>query len=145
MIASAPAALSGWTGPISEWAAMAITLLAALAGIAGAAWIYHGPAPAAAGPVAKAPAAGGVVLRLVQRKFYGDEIIEAVVLKPYRALCRLSAAFDDIVVDGLVNAAGEVAGLAGQMLRMTQTGYVRNYALAFLLGSVVIVCWALWR
>ena len=68
-----------------------------------------------------------------------DEFYEAVVLKPFYALSRFFAGFDRWVVDGLVNAAGIVADIVGQLLKLFQTGYVRNYALLFLMGVVAIL------
>ncbi len=82
---------------------------------------------------------GHVLTRLVRGKFFVDELIEAVVLRPYRALCRWSSDFDGWVIDGLVNATGVATDLAGEVTRLAQTGYVRNYALTFLLGTVVIL------
>jgi NADH-quinone oxidoreductase subunit L len=128
----------GAASPISEWGALAIALLLSLTGIA-LAWFLYGrrraPAPRGAGDTALG--------RLVRGKFFVDEAIEAVLLRPYRGLCRLAAAFDERVVDGLVNAAGVVTDLASQGARLTTTGYVRNYALVFFLGTVVILYWAL--
>jgi NADH-quinone oxidoreductase subunit L len=118
---------------LSEWTAMVITLLAAAAGIV-MAWNLYGRREAGA---AERPAGG--VLRLVRGKFFVDEMIEAVVLRPYRALCRGSSSFDSRVVDGLVNAVGIGTDLMGEVTRLVQTGYVRNYALAFFLGTVVIL------
>ena len=62
---------------------------------------------------------------------------------PYRALCRLSSAFDARIVDGLVNAAGFSTDMAGEVARLAQTGYVRNYALGFFAGAVVILWYVL--
>ena len=40
---------------------------------------------------------------------------------------------------GPVEAAGFGTGLVGEVTRLGQTGYVRNYALVFFLGTVVIL------
>jgi hypothetical protein len=42
-------------------------------------------------------------------------------------------------VDGLVNAAGVAADITGQVIKLFQTGLVRNYALMFLLGVVAVL------
>src|SRR5262249_9126389 len=97
--------------------------------------------PAAAG--AQTAPAGGGLLRLVRDKFYVDEIIEALVLKPYDAVCRFASAFDEFLVDGIVNAVGAAADLAGQMIRLTQTGYVRSYAFVFFLGTILVLLFVL--
>ncbi len=148
---------AGATSPLPEGAAIAIALLVSLAGLAAGWWLYGRPRPAPAPREARAPAEeraagapraadGGAFsgfARLAREKFYVDEAIEAAVLRPYWGLCRLSSRFDETVVDGLVNAAGTAADLAGQVARLAQTGSLRNYALLFLLGTVVILFYAL--
>ncbi len=64
---------------------------------------------------------------------------ELVVLRPFYAVSRFFRAFDQRVVDGLVNASGIVTELTGQVIKLFQTGLVRNYALTFLLGVVAIL------
>ena len=68
-----------------------------------------------------------------------DELYELIVLRPFYFLSRWFANFDRWVIDGLVNAAGIVTDLAGQVVKLAQTGYVRNYALLFLAGVVFIL------
>jgi NADH-quinone oxidoreductase subunit L len=134
---AAPAANAPIMG---ERPAMLAALLVSAAGIV-LGWALHRAArrPAvAAAEGREAPIAG-----LVRRELLVDEAIEAIVLRPYRALCRLSAAFDERVVDGLVNAAAVTTDLASQALRAVQTGYVRNYAFVFFLGTIVILGYAL--
>ncbi len=132
------AAAAGAASGISEWGGMAAALLLSLAGIVLARVLF------ARGPMeARAPGGPSPLTRLVKRKFFVDEAIGAVVLRPYYALCRLWASFDEKVVDGVVNAAGTAADLTGQVARLLASGYVRNYALAFLLGTVVILYYVL--
>jgi hypothetical protein len=50
-----------------------------------------------------------------------------------------AGAFDRYVVDGLVNAAGWIAGQMGLFLRYLQTGREENYLLLIFLSVVVIV------
>ncbi len=75
--------------------------------------------------------------------YWVDEFYEAVVLKPFYALSRWFSNFDRWIVDGLVNAAGITAEIAGQVVKLFQTGLVRNYALMFLLGVVAILYYLL--
>ena len=122
-------------GMLSEWGAMALTLLASAAGIFWA-WALFGRGP-------RLEAAPSGLTSVVKGKFYVDEAIDALALRPYRAICRFSAAFDEKVVDGFVNGCGVAADLSSQVLRLAQTGYVRNYALAFFLGTVLILYYVL--
>ena len=124
------------TAFLSEWGALSIALLASLAGIGLAGALYaRGPRPE--------PAAPSPLLKLARGRFFADELIEAVVLEPYRALCRAMKRVDETLIDGLVNAVGGGVDLGSQLLRLAQTGYVRNYALAFLVGSILILYYAL--
>jgi len=133
-VAGEHGAAAGHAAPIGELAAMLVALLVSGAGIAGAFHVYRrGPLPVGA----------STLVRVVRDKYYVDEIYDAVILAPYRALCRLSSAFDARVVDGLVNATGFTTDMAGEVLRLAQTGYVRNYALAFFAGAVAILWYVL--
>jgi NADH-quinone oxidoreductase subunit L len=56
----------------------------------------------------------------------------------------LADVFDKYGVDGTVNGIGSVTkGLAG-VLRKTQTGYTRSYALGIFLGAVLLLAYFLW-
>jgi len=79
------------------------------------------------------------VYTLWRNLYWVDELYEAVILKPFYAVSRFFAGFDRWVVDGLVNAAGVVTEITGQLVKLFQTGYVRNYALLFLMGVVAIL------
>jgi NADH:ubiquinone oxidoreductase subunit 5 (subunit L)/multisubunit Na+/H+ antiporter MnhA subunit len=50
---------------------------------------------------------------------------------------------DARIVDGAVNAVAFTTDLGSGMLRLVQTGYVRNYALAFFAGTIVILWYVL--
>jgi len=121
----------------SEWTALGLTLVVSFVGIA-MAWSRYGRRP-----VAAAAAEPRGLARAARDTFYVDELIEAVVLRPYRALCRAAAAVDERLVDGTVNATGATVDLASQMLRLVQTGYVRNYAFAFFAATILILLYVL--
>jgi NADH-quinone oxidoreductase subunit L len=123
----------------SEWTAVTITLLVSLAGIA-TAWLVYGRGPRRQEAMAAEPAG---LVRVVKDKLYVDEMVDAVVVRPYYGLCRLATAIDEKVVDGLVNAAATTTDLFSQMARLLQTGYVRNYALFFFLATILILMYAM--
>lgn len=106
------------------------------------AWAVYRRGPLAAGQGAAGPKG---LTRLVKGRFYVDEAIDAVVLAPYRGLCRVAAAFDERIVDRLVNSVGAAVDLASQLGRLAQTGYVRNYALVFFLGTIVVLVFVVLR
>jgi len=73
-------------------------------------------------------------------KFYVDQIYGRVIVAPGKALASFCASiFDTRVIDGFVNGVAWVVGSSSRTGRHVQTGYVRNYAVALLLGVVVIV------
>jgi NADH-quinone oxidoreductase subunit L len=78
--------------------------------------------------------------RLLHRKWFVDEFYWATVLGPFYAVSRFFAGFDNRVVDGAVNLAGATAEFSGQVLKLFQSGAVRQYAL-WLLGGAVLVAW----
>ena len=82
------------------------------------------------------------VHRVVANKFSVDELYEAVIYRPFRALSRFFwKAIDVLIIDGIVNAGSFLVELAGDLLRFFTTGNVRNYALTFLLGVVALLAY----
>ncbi|HEX2058923.1 MAG TPA: NADH-quinone oxidoreductase subunit L [Actinomycetota bacterium] len=72
-------------------------------------------------------------------KFYVDEIYDRTVVWPGKGLALLSAnVVDRRVFDGFVNGTGGAVARFSEGLRRLQTGYVRNYAVLFLLGVVAL-------
>ncbi|MPZ91200.1 MAG: NADH-quinone oxidoreductase subunit L [Actinobacteria bacterium] len=72
-------------------------------------------------------------------KFYVDEFYGRAIVAPGKAFAGFCAdIFDKRVLDGLVNGVAWVVNGVSSKGRHVQTGYVRNYAVIFLLGVVVI-------
>jgi NADH-quinone oxidoreductase subunit L len=80
------------------------------------------------------------IYRGMERKWWVDEIYQVLIIRPYMALAGfLAQPVDQGLIDGIVNGFGAlVTRLAGGW-RMLQNGYVRSYALMFLLGVVAIL------
>src|SRR5579875_2190020 len=78
--------------------------------------------------------------QLVFHKYYVDEALTAVLVNPLLALGRGFARFleGDILDGGSRGIAWLLRG-SSAALRKLQTGYMRNYALAIMLGVVLIV------
>jgi NADH-quinone oxidoreductase subunit L len=53
--------------------------------------------------------------------------------------------FDVRLVDGTVNGMAEFFGNLSERFRILHTGYVRNYALAFLVGVAALLGYYLFR
>ncbi len=73
-------------------------------------------------------------------KWYIDELYDAVFVIPCKRIGTfLWRGFDVKVVDGIVNGCAWVVKGIGTGLRYTQSGYLYNYAVAMVVGVVVIV------
>jgi len=55
----------------------------------------------------------------------------------------LARVFDVRVVDGFVNGVADFFLNLAQVIRVSETGLVRNYAFTMLLGSIVIIAYYL--
>ena len=106
---------------------------------------------------------------LVQHKYYVDEIYNGLIVGGCmrlglwlgrfdlgiidgavngaawmtRLVSKLSILFDGSVVDGAVNGVAHVHQRYGHLLRRLQTGYLYNYALAVVLGMVLLISFVL--
>lgn len=81
----------------------------------------------------------GWLVRLLERKYYIDELYDLIIVRPLRALGGLANAIDDYVVDGVVRAAGGAAVLLGRGGTRLQTGQVQTYGLLTVFGIVILV------
>jgi NADH-quinone oxidoreductase subunit L len=140
----APAGEAAHHGP--AWGLMAVSVLAALAGIAVAGHMY--------GRGRVDPARIGVpqsaLHRVLLHKYYVDELYDRLLVQPTLSLSRWCAtAFDLGVIDAAVNGVGETVTRSAAGLRRLQTGFVVNYALTMLIGVVALVglfvARSLWR
>ncbi len=50
---------------------------------------------------------------------------------------------DRMLIDGAVNAVAWVTGAIAEVVRRTQSGYLRSYAVTMLVGAAVVVAWVL--
>ncbi|HEX2049799.1 MAG TPA: NADH-quinone oxidoreductase subunit L [Actinomycetota bacterium] len=116
----------------------ALATVVAVVGIAAARWLYTTDAGRARRDRLTTGFAGPV--GAVRRKFYVDELYTRALVRPGKAFAAFCTdVVDRRVIDGVVNGtAGLVAGLS-EGVRRIQTGYVRNYAVTFLLGVVVVL------
>jgi NADH-quinone oxidoreductase subunit L len=91
-------------------------------------------------PAAEAAEPTGVA-GVLYRKWYVDELVDLVVVRPLHAISRLSwRVIDQGIIDGLlVNGAGYVTRFAGWVISRFQTGYVGTYVVAIVLGVLIIL------
>jgi NADH-quinone oxidoreductase subunit L len=80
----------------------------------------------------------GGLYQAMLHKFWVDEIYERTIMTPGLLMAEGMAAFDERGIDGLVNGLGRGTRRLAQVGRRVQTGFVRSYALAVLLGTLLI-------
>jgi NADH-quinone oxidoreductase subunit L len=119
---------------------MALSVGVAVAGILAARALYL-QRPALDGDRAVAGALAGYY-RLISGKYFVDELYDRLVVLP---LARLSGFFwrgvDGAAIDGSLHAGAAVTELSGELGRFSTTGNVRNYALYFFLGLLLLFWW----
>jgi NADH-quinone oxidoreductase subunit L len=118
------------------------SILIALAGLAGAAYFFGGDASRAAR--VKESFAG--VYRVLNNKYYVDELYERVINRP---LVWVSDAVflklgDRLLLDGTLNGLAALAQRAAGRLSRVQTGSLHKYAFLVLAGMVASLVW-MWR
>jgi NADH-quinone oxidoreductase subunit L len=84
------------------------------------------------------------VHRLLENKYYVDEIYDRGIVRPLAALSTFFwKVVDTFVIDGAVRAGAFLTELTGDVGRFSTTGNVRNYALYFFLGVILLLGWLL--
>ncbi|MEX1135922.1 MAG: NADH-quinone oxidoreductase subunit L [Balneolales bacterium] len=74
------------------------------------------------------------------RKYNLDEIYEGAIINPtVKFSDQFLAVFDIRIVDGMVNLVGAIVRFFGSLLRFFQTGVMQNYALAIVLGVILVI------
>jgi NADH-quinone oxidoreductase subunit L len=133
----------------TEYVLMALSVGVAAAGIL-LAWRWYGQkgatqeVPSAAAQAFHART--GALGRLVENRWFVDEGIEAAVLSPFRKIGTfLWRGIDALLIDGVVNASAFLVELTGDLVRFFTTGNVRNYALGFTLGVLVLAVYVFLR
>ncbi len=97
-------------------------------------WLQRGVDPQR---VAGAPGVR-LLTRLSERKFYADEIYDALLVRPASALAtRLRKVVEPRVMDGWVRGVSDTASDFGQVFRGMQTGLIRDYA-SYMVAFVVL-------
>ena len=138
-----PAAAEETASLAAEYGLMAASVAVAAVGIGLAWWAYLRRPEVPVRLAARFPAAH----RLLERKWYVDEIYGALVVQPFLALCAFAwRVVDEVLIDGfVVRAVGGGVAFYSRVASRLQTGFVQNYATAVLVGAVVLLGWYLLR
>lgn len=82
-----------------------------------------------------------VMPRLLENKYYVDEIYNTLIINPIKFISRagLWKIFDVGVIDGTVNGLGKLTSLLGDVMRYLHPGLVRSYAAIILFGALAVI------
>jgi NADH-quinone oxidoreductase subunit L len=115
---------------------LGIGTLLAIAGIALAylVWVRR-PGTSAAFQARFAP-----VHRFLVNKWYFDELLDALFVRPFAAVGRFSRqTFERVVVDGvIVGGTRGIVSASSAAVRLVQTGYLRAYAALLIIGVTAV-------
>jgi NADH-quinone oxidoreductase subunit L len=126
----------GHIGAGTEWLLMLVSVAVAAVGIF-AAYVFYLQKPGIPHTlVARFP----WLYKLLYNKYFVDEIYGAVIVNPLvKGSDWVYGHFDLKVIDGALNGSASATGFFGKVLSFVQTGFVKDYALAFLLGAVIFL------
>ena len=105
-----------------------VSVIIALLGI-GAGWVLFQRRPLLQMP------------RILENKYYVDEVYDATLVRPIVAGSRegLWKIFDIGVIDGSLHALGDAVTELGRLARYLQAGFVRGYAAIILVGALILI------
>ena len=136
-------ALKSWLAPVTGYQTpeppiaipvlIAITLATVLLGVLVAVKLYLKEAALVA------PTDVSIFTKAARKDLYGDAINEAVFMRGGQQVVNATTAVDNSVVEGSVNFIGRITLGLSSLVRATQTGYTRNYALAMLIGVALLL------
>jgi NADH-quinone oxidoreductase subunit L len=136
-------ALKSWLAPVTGYQTpeppiaipvlIVITLATVLLGVLVAVKLYLKEAARVA------PTDVSIFTKAARKDLYGDAINEAVFMRGGQQVVNATTAVDNSVVEGSVNFIGRITLGLSSLVRATQTGYTRNYALAMLIGVALLL------
>jgi len=111
-----------------EWTLTIVSVIIALAGLV-IGWVWFNRKPLWQPP------------RLLEEKYYVDEVYDAAVVQPIKTgSTRLLWKFIDVgIIDGAVNGAGHLASMFGGAISYLQSGLARGYVAVVVLGALIII------
>ena len=124
----------GDAGP-SEALLVAVSVSLAVLAVAVAWWVWaSGRVDWEAFPQRQPELAGWLA-----NAFYVNALYAWLVQFPGKGFGRVLTSMDDRVIDGAVNEVAEDVGRASRLAPLIQSGFVRSYALAFLVGAAALL------
>jgi len=122
-------------GALSGAALIAISVALAVLAVATAWWVWaSGRVDWEAFPQRQPELAGWLA-----NAFYVNALYAWLVRAPGAGVGRVLTTVDDRVIDGAVNEVAQDVGRASRLAPLVQSGFVRSYGLAFLLGAAALL------
>ncbi len=76
--------------------------------------------------------------RILENKWYVDEIYEALIIRPVNAFGKMLGKLDNFGIDWVVNGVGRSVQYASRQIRLLQSGQVGSYVLLMVIGMIVL-------
>ena len=126
----------------TEWMLIGASVFVGFLGIAIAIWFYL-VSPQIPKNLAKQFSG---VYNLLWNKYYVDQIYAWIFVEQGRKLAMfLWQVIDVQIIDGFANGLGRATASLSRVMRGWQSGYARAYALAMLIGTVIVIGWLMLR
>lgn len=78
--------------------------------------------------------------KVLENKWYIDELYDGIIVKPVNALAGVSKNFiEKNIIDGAVNGVGRLIQYSSRQVRLIQNGQVAGYILMMVLSLIVII------
>jgi len=113
-----------------DWTIMAGGTIAALAGIF-VSWLMYAGTRSVPAQLARL---SGPLYGFSQNRFYVDELLSWLIVKPLKAVGQIGVLVDRYVIDGLLDLIAGIPRSVGFVLRPLQNGRVPSYAILMLTG-----------
>jgi len=132
---------SALAAALPEWL-VALVVLAFVAWGGAIAYRRYGSFDATASATERLRAESGRIPQLLARALYFDDALDALFVRPARAIgSAFMRVVDPRVIDGAVHDVVWLAGWLGRETRALQTGLVRGYALVLALGAAAFIAY----
>ena len=116
---------------LQDWVTSLVAMTLAIAGI----WLAYALYVRRSIAVPRSP----FVQRLLESKFYFDDLYDAVFYRPAAAIARgLRRGIEEPLVTGSINATASGIRGVGRTSTLVQSGYLRSYALALMAGVALL-------
>ncbi|WP_336518067.1 NADH-quinone oxidoreductase subunit L [Pollutibacter soli] len=76
--------------------------------------------------------------RVLENKWYVDEIYDTVISRPLLGFSSFLSKFDKIFIDGIVNGVGRLVQYSSRQLRWIQSGQVGSYILIMVTATILL-------